>query len=114
MVVSNAYNFRVNPTQMKTKILFFLINGVGGAERITVTISNFFDNTKYDIKYVVVQNGDDAICKFINPNAPIIKMPRRRVYFSTVPIYKLLKREKPQAVFCASPAINARLIIAAK
>lgn len=99
---------------MKPKILFFLINGVGGAERITVTISNFFDNTKYDIKYVVVQNGDYAICKFINPNAPIIKMPRRRVYFSTIPIYKLLKREKPQVVFCASPAINARLIIAAK
>lgn len=99
---------------MNPKILFFLINGVGGAERMTITISNFFDSKKYNIKYVIVQNGDDAICKFINPNVPVIKIPRRRVYFSTIPIYRILKREKPQVVFCASPAINARLIIAAK
>lgn len=99
---------------MKSKVLFFLINGVGGAERITITISNYFNRTKYDMKYVLVQNGDDKICQFMDPDVPIIRMPRRRVYFSTWAIYKLLKQEKPDAVFCASPAINARLILAAK
>lgn len=99
---------------MREKILFFLMNGVGGCERITVTISNYFDLSKYDIKYVLVQNGDDAICHFMNPDLPIIRLPRRRIYLSTYPIYKILKKERPQVVFCASPAINARLIIAAK
>jgi len=99
---------------MKSKILFFLMNGVGGCERITITISNFFNTEDYDIKYVLVQNGDDAICHFMKPNIPIIRMPRKRIYFSTFHIYKLLKKERPQIVFCASPAINARLIIAAK
>ena len=99
---------------MKRKILFFLINGVGGAERMTITLSNFFEKEDYEIKYVLVQKGDDTICHFINPDKNIIKMPRKRVYLSTWPIYKLLKREKPNVVFCASPAINARLIIAAK
>lgn len=99
---------------MRTKVLFFLMNGVGGAERITITISNLFDTSIYDIKYVIVQDGDDKVCQFVNPNLPVIMMPRRRIYLSTFPIYKLLKREKPQIVFCASPAINSRLILAAK
>lgn len=99
---------------MKPKILFFLMNGVGGCERITVTISNFFDNTKYDIKYVLVQDGDDAICHFLKPGIPILRIPCKRIYLSTWPIYKLLKKERPQVVFCASTAINTRLIIAAK
>lgn len=99
---------------MKPKVLFFLLNGVGGAERITITISNLFDTSIYDIKYVIVQDGDDKICQFINPELPIIMMPRRRIYLSTFPIYELLKKEKPQIVFCASPAINTRLILAAR
>lgn len=99
---------------MKPKILFFLMNGVGGAERITITISNFFDRNSYDIKYVIVQDGDDKVCQFINSEAPIIKMPRKRIYLSTWPIYRLLKQERPDIVFCASPAINARLILAAR
>lgn len=99
---------------MKSKILFFLMNGVGGCERITITLSNFFYNSKYDIKYVLVQDGDDAICHFMKPDIPVIRIPRKRIYLSTIPIYKLIKEERPQIVFCASPAINSRLIIAAK
>ena len=99
---------------MKPKILFFLMNGVGGAERITITISNFFDRNNYEIKYVVVQDGDDKVMQFIRPEYPIIKIPRKRIYLSTWPIYRLLKQERPNIIFCASPAINARLIIAAK
>ena len=99
---------------MKPKILFFLMNGVGGAERMTITISNFFDRNNYDIKYVLVQDGDDKVLQFISPEYPVINMPRKRIYLSTWPIYKLLKQERPDIVFCASPAINARLIIAAK
>ena len=99
---------------MKRKILFFLMNGVGGAERITITIAKFFDTNNYDIKCVLVQKGDDEIIKFIPQNIPILSIPCRHIYMSTLSIKKLLKKEKPNIVFCSSPAINARLIIAAK
>ena len=99
---------------MKPKILFFLMNGTGGAERVTITISNFFDKREYDIKYVLVQRGDSRILQFMKPEIPIIKIPSKRIYFSSIPIYRLLKKERPDVVFCASPAINARLIMAAK
>ena len=99
---------------MKRKILFFLMNGVGGAERITITIAKFFDTNNYDIKCVLVQKGDDEIIKFIPQNIPILSIPCRHIYMSTLSIKKLLKKEKPNIVFCSSPAINARLIRAAK
>ena len=90
------------------------MNGVGGSERMTITISNFFDSNNYEVKYVLVQKGDDRILQFMKQDIPVIKMPLKRIYFSTFPIYRILKEERPDVVFCASPAINARLIIAAK
>ncbi len=99
---------------MKPKLLFFLMNGVGGAERMTITIANFFDREQYDVRYVLVQQGDDAICQFMRKDDAIIRIPCKRIYLSTCPIYRLLRRERPQVVFCASPAINARLIVAAR
>ncbi len=99
---------------MKPKILFFLMNGVGGAERITITLSGFFDLDKYDIKYVLVQKGDDEIRKFLLKDIPVISISCRYIYMSSWSIYRLLRKERPQIVFCASPAINARLILAAR
>ena len=99
---------------MKPKILFFLMNGVGGAERITITLSSYFDLEKYDLKYVLVQKGDDEIRKFLLKDIPVISIPCKYIYMSSWYIYRLLRKERPQIVFCASPAINARLIIAAR
>ena len=47
----------------KKKILFFLPGSVGGAERVSITISKFLDPDEYEVVYVVLaknKKGDVA------------------------------------------------------
>ena len=100
---------------MKNKILFFLLNGVGGAERMTITISKFFNKDLFDVHYVVVCEGDDKILNFLPKRASVSFIRVKNPYCNlTYKLYKKIKKERPNSVFCASPAINTRLIIAAK
>ena len=39
---------------VKKKVLFFLPKGIGGAQKMTIVISNFLPKDKYDVKYIVV------------------------------------------------------------
>lgn len=99
---------------MKHKLLFFLSSGVGGAERITVTIGKLFDRSKFIVEYVVIRDAKDQISKFIPEGYKVHYLDITSPYFSTFKFYFLLKQQKPDGVFCASPAFNSRLLIAAK
>lgn len=100
---------------MKKKILFFLIGGVGGAERVTITIAKLLDNDVYDVQFVIISAGNTDILNFIPSKFKVQIVNIRSLYFlSTLRMINILKAEKPTFVFCASPAINSRLILSAK
>lgn len=100
---------------MRKKILFFLIGGVGGAERVTITIAKLLDSSLFEIEFVVISAGNKDILNFIPNNYKTTVMEMRSLYyFSTLRLAKYLKQQQPYAIFCASPAINSRLIAAAK
>lgn len=97
------------------KVLFITTAAVGGAERVTISISKLLDKSRFDISIGVVDAEVHQIEHFIPKDFNIYNVNFRNPYnWGTFKLFKLLKQVKPDVVFCASPAINVRLIIAAK
>ena len=81
---------------------------------MTITISKLLDMEKYDVKYVVIGTHLGEVVELLpkGSNAELIHI--RNIYdFTTCKIYRYLKKEKPQFVFCSLVYLNARVIKAA-
>ena len=99
----------------RKKILFFLPSNTGGAERVTITIAKLLDKNKFEVKFVIVSKKIGNIINFIPKDYEIIRLPIRNIwYMATLRIYRILKKEKPNSVFCSLRYLSSRLIIAAK
>lgn len=99
---------------MKKRILFFIQNGVGGAERMTINIAQSLDSSQYEIIFCKVsmpyllQNGriDDFIPK---------EYKLTNIFFSgqisfLFQLYKVIKKFKPDIVFSSVMPYNQRLL----
>lgn len=97
------------------KILFFIQNGVGGAERMTINIAKLLSPDIYSIVYCKVsipyrvQNGriDDFIPKF----AKIINISWNGQIAFLRQFYKVIKQEKPDIIFSSVMPYNQRLLL---
>lgn len=99
---------------MKKKVLFFTHSSTGGAERITVTIGKMLPQDQYDVKFVLVDKTKGNIAKFIPSYYEVKYMLYPNIWFGVMTrIIKLLKKEKPYAVFATSMEISARVLFAA-
>lgn len=100
---------------LKRKVLLFTSPECGGAERITITISKFFDPSKYDKKFVIVGKTIGNIVTFIPDNIPYIHLKTYTKWdMVTMRMYHLIKSEKADVVFCSLMYLNIRMILAAK
>ena len=98
----------------KKKALFFLPSGVGGAERVTITIAKMLDREKFDVKFVIVGRSKGDISELIPETYPIELLYVYNIWcFATLKIINLLKRERPDTVFCSLRYLNPRVILAA-
>lgn len=101
--------------QHKKKILFILPSSVGGAERMTVTISKLFSDEEAEVKYVIISRTLGSIVNFIPKNREIIHIKTVTVWdVVTLRLYRLFKQESPTHVFCSLIYLSSRVIIAAK
>lgn len=99
----------------KRKIVFFLPNSVGGAERMTITIAKFLDTENFDVQFVVVGRSADKILPFIPDCYKTSLLYLYKIYdFATVKLVRYLRRERPVAVFCSLHYLNIRVILASK
>lgn len=99
---------------MKNKILFITSAAVGGAERVTVTLAKINHKVGKNVRILILEDSEDKISGFIPKDIPTDKMKVKSPYGSSLKFYKYLKSTRPEVVFCASPAFNSRLIVAAK
>ena len=53
---------------VKKKILFFLQDGVGGAERITVLFGKSLSRDQYDVNFFLVERGGDTSIRDFIPD----------------------------------------------
>ena len=80
----------------KKKILFFLPPSVGGAERVTITISRMLPIHDYSIEYYIVGKEKRQIESFIHDSSLIHHIKISSIWdFTTTKIYCVLKKEKP-------------------
>lgn len=100
--------------QHRKKVLFFLPGGVGGAERMSITLSKFLLKENYDIKYVVVGRLQQ-IFGFIPDECTTIVLPvLNKWMFLTLRMFVLIRKERPDFVFSSTMYLNIRLLLAAK
>lgn len=97
----------------KKKVLFFLPNSVGGAERVTITIAKMLDLQQYDVKFIIVGRKIGDIANFIPANYSRQLLHVYNIWdFTICKLIHLLKVEKPYAVFCSLRYLNARVLLA--
>ena len=82
---------------------------------MTVTIAKMLPPEMFEVKFVIVHRLLGTIVKFIPENYEIIHIPVHNIYCAaTLRKMRVIRREKPDVVFCSLLYLNARLIIAAK
>lgn len=97
------------------KILVVLPSNVGGAERVTVTISGFLISAGYDVKYVILSDRIGSIKDILPVRQTTELVKIRNIWdFTITKLVKLLRRERPAYVFSSLRYINPRVLLAAK
>ena len=70
---------------------------------------------RFEVKFVIVHRNLGTIVDFIPEEYEIIHIPIHNIWcLATLRIYKIIKKEKPQVVFCSLMYINYRLAVVAK
>lgn len=89
----------------KQKALFFVQDGVGGAERISVLIGKNLDREKFDVCFCLIERkSNSSIVDFIPKDMRIIWVPNKSPYHLMLKIVTTILREKPYTIF--SSVIN--------
>lgn len=98
----------------RKKVLFFLPSSVGGAEKMSVNIAKMLDRSEYDPKFVIVGRKKEPIASLIPEGYPCSLLYVYRIWdFGVCKISRLLRKEKPYAVFSSIMYLNVRVILAA-
>lgn len=98
----------------KKKVLFFSHSSTGGAERVTIAVAKMLPKDKYEVKFVLADKTKGSIANFIPDHYDIDYLFYSNIWCGvTLKIIKILKREKPYAVFCSSMPLSTRLLLAA-
>lgn len=97
---------------MKKRVLFFLQSGVGGAERVTVTIGKNLDKSKFDVFFCLVGDatGDLSVENFIPREFPVVRIPALKGFKLFFALKKMVSREKPDVVFSSIMYVNSKLL----
>ena len=96
-------------SQMKKKVFFVLGNlRAGGSERVYWTLSQFLTKTKYDVSLIVLDSGD-AFFSLDIKGVRVIQLNTIKASKSFFKLYRLIKSEKPHAIFTTGGHINTLL-----
>ena len=95
----------------KKKILFFLQDGVGGAERVSVLFGKSLDRLQYDVKFCLVErNSKTSIADFIPKGYPIVQIPKANPLKMMWNLFNIVRREHPHMVFSSVMHLNTKIL----
>ena len=101
-------------TQHKKKVLFFLPGGVGGAERMTITIASMLPKEEYEVKFVVVGRKTNVL-KILPEGYEVIRLKIHNKYCAPITrMVAIMMKEKPDYTFSSIMYLNIRVLIASK
>lgn len=101
--------------EKKRKVLFFTPCTCGGAERMTIYIAKMLPRDEFDVMFIVIGRSMGDIVKFIPSDYPQKMMYQKSIWHGcTFKMWNVIRKEKPDIVFCSILSLSTRLIIAAK
>lgn len=94
------------------KVIFFVHNSVGGAERMTVLIGKMLSARGYDIHFYVVNQGvlTGSIIDFIPDEFDVHTIPEVGPFTLIKKLYTIVRKEKPDFVFSSALLINDKIL----
>lgn len=94
------------------KILIFVQDGVGGAERMSVLIGKSLDLEKYDVFfYLVERSSKSSIADFIPNGMRILRIPNKNSIQLMWKMVTCILKEKPYAVFSSVINLSNKLLL---
>ena len=82
---------------------------------MTIILAKMLPPDEFEVKFVIVHRSLGTIVNFIPPEYEVIHIPVHNIWCAaTLRIIKVIRREKPDAVFSSLLYLNYRLIVAAK
>ena len=97
------------------KIMVILPSNVGGAERVTVTIAGYLEAAGFHVMFVVLADKVGSIKAILPENHPPVLVKIRNIWdFSVTRLANLMRKERPDYVFCSLRYLNPRVLLAAK
>lgn len=99
----------------KKKVLFFLPESVGGAERVSITISKFLDSEEYEVVYAIIGKNIGDIKHFLPSGKKLIHIKTRNIWdFTVCKLIRLLRKERPDFTFSSNRYLNVRILLASR
>ena len=99
----------------KRKLLVFAQSTVGGAERMSVTITKTLDRKKFEVVYYLVGPTDDKdkapLQEFIPNDMKVHCVAVGNPLLMIAKYFRILQRERPDVVFSSVININNKLLL---
>lgn len=95
------------------KILVFAQSNVGGAERMTVTVTKTLDKDKFKVVYYLVNltgDGKNQLCDFIPSDMEVHIIPRGNALKIMWNLFNIIRKEKPDTVFSSVLYLNNKIL----
>ena len=94
------------------KVILFVHNSVGGAERMTVLIGRMLSSNGFEVSFYVVNQGHPTsnITDFIPKVFNVVSIPESNPIKLIKRIYSILKVVKPNYVFSSALLINDKIL----
>lgn len=91
---------------MKKKVFFIVTSlGAGGSEKVFWTLSQGFDKELYDVTLVILDSRDNCFSMEVD-GVRLIDLESMRASRSFIKLYRLIKNERPDAIFSTTNQIN--------
>jgi len=95
----------------KRKILIFLQDGVGGAERVSVLLGKSMPRERYDVKFCLVERGSKTtLADFIPEGYKIEHIPNASPLKMMWQLMSVIRRERPHVVFSSVMYLNTKIL----
>ncbi len=95
------------------KILVFAQSSVGGAERMTVTITKSLDRAHFKVVYYLVDlagDGKNSLTDFIPSDLEVNIIPKKHPLKMMWKMFTIIRKEKPDMVFSSVLYLNNKIL----
>lgn len=98
---------------MSKRVLFFILDGIGGAERVMVNLAKILSADGFNIHFVIIHKGSysrQSIAKLIKDDFPYSWINYKGQLSFMRDLYVAIKKFDPDIVFASAMHINQRLL----